>query len=357
MSELDILKQLSDLKNIKPDQAWKAAKREFLRKQIETAAPGQTAAARPSGFFAWLRWPVMALRSVSQPALAVTLIALFMVSSGIASLKASRDTNPGDSLYIAKIISEKTQLALTFNEKEKARLGIEFAGNRANEYSRLLAADNGLNDERMEKLVNDFKKEIDTVKSRLERISLKTGPAVTHAPGDDESAAPGEEPAAAAGSGEDGVFSANASRDDSGISIHIPQSGEVEVLTPPEPEPVLPAEAATTTPEAATTTPSEEVKPAASTQDLLKEAEQSLAEDNYDNTILKLNEAVDAIINTDKGEVKGESEGEGTETEAEADTATNAGAVTDEEGGAVSGDTATGTVPKTEAFKATTTGN
>ena len=48
-------------------------------------------------------------------------------------------TKPGDSLYIAKIVSEKTQYALTFDDKSKAQLGLQFATNRVEEMNKVLA--------------------------------------------------------------------------------------------------------------------------------------------------------------------------------------------------------------------------
>ncbi len=59
------------------------------------------------------------LLDLAKPVWAIVIILSVAVSGSFASVYASKDAKPGDSLYIAKIISEKTQQAMTFNETEK----------------------------------------------------------------------------------------------------------------------------------------------------------------------------------------------------------------------------------------------
>ncbi|MCK4553941.1 hypothetical protein KAU19_03185 [Candidatus Parcubacteria bacterium] len=186
MTEQELLSQLNNLKNIKPDSQWKTGNREILLNQISSSQEEVRVswlASLRSGFrilenmlphspqFGGAR---QLIRQLSQPVWAVVLIMVIVFGGGIVSLNASRDTKPGDSLYIAKVISEKTQLAITFNEKEKVKLGIEFAGNRTKEITQVLAeADNVIKEKeaKVEKLSQNFKKEINTVKSRLVKIN------------------------------------------------------------------------------------------------------------------------------------------------------------------------------------------
>ncbi|MEA3398676.1 MAG: DUF5667 domain-containing protein, partial [Patescibacteria group bacterium] len=124
--------------------------------------------------FSIFKFPVKLFKTIPQPVLAVFLIVLFMLSSGVASIKASQDAKPGDSFYIAKIVSEKTQLALTFDKRKKVQLGIEFAGNRAKELDQVLADENNSEtQEKVDKLVINFKKEIAGIKDRVAKISLQ----------------------------------------------------------------------------------------------------------------------------------------------------------------------------------------
>ncbi|RLC36908.1 hypothetical protein DRH27_04535, partial [Candidatus Falkowbacteria bacterium] len=215
MADKEILKKLNSLNCIKADSGWKKKSREILLSQIT----GGDFNKEPEEFhvglaqvlsFSWLR-------RVSQPIMAVFLIVIFILGSGIISLRAARNTKPGDSFYIAKIFNEKAHQVFTFNEEEKARLGLEFAGNRAEELSQVLVEPgNGDKEEKVEKLVNNFKKEISVAKTRIEKINFK-------AKSEEE---PAEEMAEATGPAaeEDDlrVFSANADKDENGIQIFEP---------------------------------------------------------------------------------------------------------------------------------------
>ena len=155
MNEKELIKQLNSFKDIKPDSQWTSNNREILAHQIGN---GQ-AEAKISWFNASANMlPQKLFKQLSQPVGIVLLIAAIVFGSGIVSLRAARNTKPGDSLYIAKIINEKAQLAITFNEKEKVKLGIEFAGNRAKEITQVLAESESIIQEKevkVEKLTKD----------------------------------------------------------------------------------------------------------------------------------------------------------------------------------------------------------
>src|SRR3989344_6126605 len=159
MTEKELLSQLNSLKNIKPENSWKENNRNLLLSQI---SGGEDIEEKNISlldiFFKKAEW-------LAQPVGVLLLIVSTVFGSGILSIKASRDTKPCDSLYIAKIISEKTHQAITFDEKEKAKLEIKFAGNRADEIAKVLEQDNSeKKGDRVEKLTNDFKKEISAAK-------------------------------------------------------------------------------------------------------------------------------------------------------------------------------------------------
>jgi hypothetical protein len=324
----ELAKQLNSLKSIKPGEAWKIRHREFLLKQMETAQAAPVAAA---GDIAVLSgWLSMFTKKITEPVMAVVLILLFMAGSAVASQQASKNSKPGDSLYIAKILSERTQLALTFNDKEKARLGIEFAGNRAKELNQVLAENGGEKEEQAAKLVDNFKKEISAVKTRLAKITGKTGE--TAAREDGKEAAVGS--TTATGEEETGVFSANLGKDDKGISLSEPADAPAETPAVEPAETAAPA-MATTAPAAASTTAATTVAETApvtavSPEDILKEAAVSLSDENYDTTITKLQEAVEAMNLLDASQASTTESG-----------ASGAGAVGDE--GTVLGAMATGT--------------
>src|SRR3989339_684291 len=248
--EKELLSQLNKLKNIKPDTAWKNRNREILLSQISSSTVDKI------GFFDIFAQKLSLLRYVSQPVMAVFLIAGVLLGGGFFSLNAAKDTKPGDSLYIAKIISEKTQFALTFNEKKKVKLGIEFAGNRAKEITQVLSEEGDV-EIRVEKLKDNFKKEIAGVKTRLENINNNKIAANTNIKTDEPEKAdqPGvENPNSDTGS---------SSEDVAGTENKNPQT-------------------------------------------ILEKVEELLDNDNYDETMSRLAEIGEMIDQVNSGEVKGE---------------------------------------------------
>jgi hypothetical protein len=206
MTEKELLAQLNNLKNVKPENTWKKENRDILLSQISGgeyfSAPVQTAESQKNNFFNLIK------NYFAQPSFVATAVVVLLIAGGTGSLYAARGTKPGDSLYIAKIISEKTQLAITFGEEERAKLGIEFAGNRAEEINQVLeGVDN--EKEKMEKvgkLTLSLKKEISGVRARLKKISAENKNS------DENNNVTPEEDAP--------MFSANLGKDDKGVQIY-----------------------------------------------------------------------------------------------------------------------------------------
>lgn len=319
MNEKDLLKQLSNLGEVKPDPEFKKMNRDVLLSQLSSSEKPETLTA-----FSWVRSILINMSSqtvgrLSQPVIAVLLISVFVLGGGIASMRAAQDTKPGDSLYIAKIVSEKTQIALTFSDKKKAKLGLEFAGNRAKELNQVLAEeddDTGAKDEVVEKLKSDFRKEISVAKNRIAKIS-------TDAKKDEA-----KEDVTEIGTEtveiveeEGSMFSANLEKDDKGIQTSEQTTAESEeepvvekdVI---EEEPVVEkdvVEDSTSTPETveelATSTVEAEVEESFDPEQLLEQAEVLLKNEDYDATLSKLDEAGNVIDKVNEtGTVKGESE-------------------------------------------------
>ena len=115
-------------------------------------------------------------RQIFQPLGLVFFLVSLMIGGGIFSVLASYSAKPGDSLYIAKIINEKTQLALAFNDNKKIKLGLGFAQNRAREITQLLKQSSLASEEKdkqVEELAQNVKKEINKIDSRLYAQSEK----------------------------------------------------------------------------------------------------------------------------------------------------------------------------------------
>jgi hypothetical protein len=262
MEDRELLKKLNNLKDIRPDNEWKKNYREILYSQISA---GQTANQPESNIS--IIWenirPGKILMDLAKPVWLTSLASVLILLVGIGGVYASKNSKPGDSLYIAKIISEKAQSAMAFNEKDKAKLGLEFATNRAKEMTQVLkdsAQTTGANNEKLEKLSQNFKKEISQVKNRLTTIM--------------PSGNKDEKNNQAAKDDELQVFSANLGKNDQRMEI------------------------------------AEPVKSVA--DQMLEEAEKMFDEKNYDGTIDKLGQVNQVISqaaeNTEPGQVKGQSE-------------------------------------------------
>ncbi len=192
MTEKDLIKNLAALQSVAPDQSWVKKNRDLLSYQIFNGAEYSET---KLGFFD--RFSLISKR-ILQPTPIAAFIAVFFMASMVF---ASRNLTPNDPLYIAKTISEKAQLAATFNEVSKARLNLEFAGQRAVEMEKITSNDQSEADkvQQLESLGASFKKEIESARVRMSKINPVT-PAVS------------EET-------EEGVVSAGTEKDANGIQI------------------------------------------------------------------------------------------------------------------------------------------
>jgi len=201
MTEKELIKNLSALKKTEADSSWIKKNRDVLSYQIFN---GAEYVAMPLGFMEKFS---LITKRLLQPAPIAALIALFFVTSAAASVRMARNTTPGEPLYIAKAISERTKFLATFNETSKAKLNLEFANQRVNEIEQVMANEENTDQAKVEELSASFKKEIAAVRERLtkiEAVKKVAKPKVTN---------------------EDGaVVSAEAGKDSNGIDISVPDN-------------------------------------------------------------------------------------------------------------------------------------
>lgn len=164
MTEKELLQKLNNLRAIKPATEFKAANRLLLLAQISQGEDVKSlgAMARLNIFFSRL----------FRPYAVAIMIVLFFAASGVSGWQLSHQAQPGDSLYLAKRLSERTKMLMTVDDKAKNRLNLEFAGNRVAEINLLRQADNQDNEASAEHLKSDFKKEISQVKERLTKFNI-----------------------------------------------------------------------------------------------------------------------------------------------------------------------------------------
>ncbi|MDD5071897.1 MAG: DUF5667 domain-containing protein [Patescibacteria group bacterium] len=301
MENNELIKKLNSLKSIAPDREWKEKNRGILFSQISATAVSVAEEkgamtkvfALPFGF-------ARAVKFFSAPAWAVFFVCLLIAGGSIFSVKAARLTKPDSSLYIARIISEKAQLAVTFNEEKKAKLGFNFANDHARDITAVLAkTDSG--DEsgksKTEKLSENFKKEMTVAKTKLKELGVPEEPKKEEAAGIEEVR----------------VFSANLEKEEQGVQVSGPQKKEETAMGSNQPEAEI---VKTGEEEKATNTPAKEIGGypvnLGDAHKMLEEAEELFNEKNYDGALNKLEEAGNIVNNIkpeDRGEVRGVSEG------------------------------------------------
>lgn len=276
MNDRELIKKLNNLKTLKPDDNFKKNYREILRSQIFAGATVNKSASNLKVIWQSIM-PGKILIDITKPVWATSLVSVLILVVGIGGVYASKNSKPGDSLYIAKIISEKTQSAITFDEKDKAKLGLEFATNRAKEITQVLEESKESatkKSEKVEQLSQNFKKEISQVKTRLTTIK----------------AAESQNKKAE----ESKVFGANLGKNNQRMEIAEPDK-------PAAKERIQPSLIATTTKENLN-----------SSDQALAEAEKMFAEKDYNGTINKIEELKQIISQESKdsesGQVKGVSE-------------------------------------------------
>jgi len=279
MNEKDLFKKLNNLKTVKPDDNFKKSYREVLYAQISAGATVNKSESNLKTIWDSVM-PGKIFMDMAKPVWVTSLASVLILVVGIGGVYASKNSKPGDSLYIAKIISERAQLAMAFNEKDKAKLGLEFAASRAKEITQVLGESKEQGEEqnkKVEQLSQNFKKEISQVKNRLTTIKAAENK-------NNQNKAEEVE-----------VFGANLGKSDQRMELAEPVKPEVGGQIQPN---IEPNSVATTTEENLN-----------NSDKVLEEAEKMFDEKNYDGTIDKIEE-VKQIINQDsnKGQVKGVSE-------------------------------------------------
>ena len=308
MPNRNLLKQLNNLKNIQAQDDFKKENRNILLNQVYS---GDRESSEIS--FNWLeavtkKIPLDMFRSVPHSAFVGAFVLVLLFGASFFGMNVAENANPGDPLYIAKIAGEKTQLVFTFNEKKKVELGLEFAGNRAKELSSVLSEVKyeGDNEETVSQLVDDFRKEINGVKTRIEKISKNTEPQEDNADIEDDIL---EDENA-------GVFSANLGREENGIEVsdrNEEVAGEVEIIDVHddsllERDVIIseePEENASSTIEDEI---EDEVLEQGDPEGIIDEAKELLEGDNYIEILSKMDEAEDAISQVDSGTEQAEAE-------------------------------------------------
>ncbi|MFA5155699.1 MAG: hypothetical protein WC453_04715 [Patescibacteria group bacterium] len=182
MTDQELITKLNSLRKTSPDQNWLKSNRELLLSQISNSGAEQLTV-----------WRMIlidfssALQAISRPAYALGVLVLLLLSGAVFSHQLLAGAKPNDSLYIARIISEKVKLNTTFDAAARDRLAVQFATEHAQDISAVLADpdfNNEANKAQVAKLNDSFKAEVNTVKDRLSRLQTGKKAPAAGAPAD-----------------------------------------------------------------------------------------------------------------------------------------------------------------------------
>lgn len=222
MTNKELLAQLNSLQATKPNQAWLSSNRDLLASQLYSGAPAEPA-------LSWaIKFNIISQR-IFQPQYVAIMIVLFFASSGLISFHASQSTKPGDSLYVAKRISERAQFMLAFSDAEKTRLNVEFATKRVQEMQDMIA-DQGMSiaedhPEQIANLKSEAKTQIQTAKARI----AKNNPISAPAPKVNKPAVEPSKPSKLNNNPE--FIAAEATKDNARVDISLPDIPDLVVAT------------------------------------------------------------------------------------------------------------------------------
>jgi hypothetical protein len=164
MTDNQLIKQLKNLKELKPSKDWQLNSRQILLKQIENSGAIQTSA--------WQNF-LINLKCVGnlayRPVIGVASFLIVVIGLSFFAYQWFQSSKPNDSLYIARVISERARLNTVLDSNAREIMSAKFAMSHAQDISNLLADpdfDFSSNDQ-VDKLNENFNREITVAKERV----------------------------------------------------------------------------------------------------------------------------------------------------------------------------------------------
>jgi hypothetical protein len=319
MNEKNIIKKLGELKGMSPNKDWKEKTRDFLFSEVRSSV--FETEEDISTFGKILAMPKFVLSAVEERAWAVLLVIFVFVGGVFGAQAASRNARPGDSLYLARVFSERAKVAVTFDKEKKAKLDIRLASDRAKDITEVLAELSGQDkgdDKKLTKLSESFKEEIKIVKKNIkeiEQIHEVVTPSKEPALSDNFESEAFEEESFGIGFSDPDIRAVEAGKENQGLDVYIKEDSEVALINEDEKINNKDVVDATSSEKDIVTEDSVVatiVKAKTSVDDMLSSAQNSLEANDFASAKVML-ETVDQMINNQQpniedsqvGEVKG----------------------------------------------------
>lgn len=160
-------------RGIKPDAAWVRATRERLLMQVSNSIPTAEAAEKNRRVLAAAYPSLMAI--LRGPVLAMLAIVGVIFGGSFASVRAAERSLPGDALYMVKLVTEQTRMALETSKTEKVKLKVEFTRRRAEELKTVMQKDLSDKSKRIAIAADLLKQDFHTLKEQLADAKVVMG--------------------------------------------------------------------------------------------------------------------------------------------------------------------------------------
>ncbi len=169
MTEKELIKNLSHLKEARPDENWVIFCRQRLLKEILTAEKEPNLVF--PGILTSLNHSLKGLFSHSLLKQAVSLILIFGVvfGTGLTTVARSKQSLPGQRLYPVKIALEQARLMATSSADNKSKLQSEIMALRLDELNRIIQTQEPMDSkqQKVEEVVINLQKQLLDIKNGL----------------------------------------------------------------------------------------------------------------------------------------------------------------------------------------------
>ncbi len=214
MTDKQLIKQLKRLKEFKPNKDWQINTRQVLKAQIENSGGHQTSA--------WQNFYIN-LKCIGdlayRPAVGIASFLIVVIGLSFFAHQWFQFSKPNDSLYIARVISERARLSTVLDSAAREKMAAKFAMNHAQDILNILADsefDHSASSEELDKLNENFNREIALAKDRVSswQVSQEEGSVE-----DSSSISPSFEEESEVDDSDNIIVMAENHRDESGLQV------------------------------------------------------------------------------------------------------------------------------------------
>lgn len=221
MTEKKIISQLNKLKALSPDKTWQNSCRDVLVSQISNSGGRK--------LNAWQEF-LISFKCVSnlayRPVIVMASFFVILLVTSLFSYQLFSSSKPNDSLYIARVISERAKLNTVLDSRSKELLAAKFAMSHAKDISNILADpdfDFEANSKQVARLNDSFSKEIELARTKLGSLqeTEESLPEASNEIISSSTSSPSYE--------DDMIFIADNHRDDKGLEVSFSEEDEEEI--------------------------------------------------------------------------------------------------------------------------------